>query len=609
MEELVAKIREAEALALRLKERELKKEIKKPPPPTSKKKEEFPEHGDWLDAFRRNLGALDRRLVVLSLFDGIGGTWAALDRLEVRYKGYSSEINPYAARVLKAKFPNVTHLGDVKDIRRGDIEEEIDLVVGGFPCQDLTSMGKRDGLHGFRSRLFFDMLRILHLFRPRWFLVENVASMTWIDREEISKYLNCLPIEIDSQDLTASKRKRLYWTNIPHPEKLPDVRNHASNLLQHALDDATALEEKIGCVMTCNYYVGGFGQLQRVFDRKDEVLRYVTVTELEKVMGFPAGHTDIDFGNLDDFVPFASEQTPKRKCKLDDKAKTIRWNLIGNSFSVSVISYMLSPLMLPSTWEAHVIYNFSPKFRESECAVLETGELWALYNTRSQPSWYAVILSRSGDRFDTLQSKKKKKGLQIHVCFLELDTGFLAANDDQWSPIRGTGQYNRIDKADLQTSWVTFSHRMTTFKKLGDSYFIYPGENEVWAVFDRDSSRPTLYYVLVLTTEIDWNLVTRTPSGVEGFASRCRLLQQTSASDIFRLTGTEVAFKDLAQFCFKVPYYFKGEGSVFKLELSKTGKYLNHKVGRKRRRKKGGSDEEEEDESESDEMEEQEQGS
>ncbi|EFJ27383.1 hypothetical protein SELMODRAFT_84499, partial [Selaginella moellendorffii] len=78
------------------------------------------------------------------------------------------------------------------------------------------------------------------------FLVENVASMTWIDREEISKYLNCLPIEIDSQDLTASKRKRLYWTNIPHPEKLPDVRNHASNLLQHALDDATALEEKIG---------------------------------------------------------------------------------------------------------------------------------------------------------------------------------------------------------------------------------------------------------------------------------------------------------------------------------------------------------------------------
>lgn len=81
------------------------------------------------------------------------------------------------------------------------------------------------------------------------FLVENVASMTWIDREEISKYLKVQPLELDSIELTPSRRKRLYWTNIPHPSRLPRVREHPSTFVQSCLHNAIALEEKTGVLL------------------------------------------------------------------------------------------------------------------------------------------------------------------------------------------------------------------------------------------------------------------------------------------------------------------------------------------------------------------------
>lgn len=81
------------------------------------------------------------------------------------------------------------------------------------------------------------------------FLVENVASMTWIDREEISKYLRVQPLELDSIELTPSRRKRLYWTNIPHTSRLPRVREHPSTFVQSCLHNAIALEEKTGVLL------------------------------------------------------------------------------------------------------------------------------------------------------------------------------------------------------------------------------------------------------------------------------------------------------------------------------------------------------------------------
>jgi hypothetical protein len=77
--------------------------------------------------------------------------------------------------------------------------------------------------------------------------------MTWIDRDEISKYLGVQPIELDSIELSPTRRRRLYWTNIPHPARLPRVKDHPSTFVQSCLHDAIALEEKTGVTFSFTF--------------------------------------------------------------------------------------------------------------------------------------------------------------------------------------------------------------------------------------------------------------------------------------------------------------------------------------------------------------------
>jgi len=84
------------------------------------------------------------------------------------------EIEPYSRRVLHKRWPDVTCYGDVRTFR--DIPR-VDLICGGFPCQDLSFAGKRAGIEGDRSGLWFEYARILRDARPRWVLIENVPGL------------------------------------------------------------------------------------------------------------------------------------------------------------------------------------------------------------------------------------------------------------------------------------------------------------------------------------------------------------------------------------------------------------------------------------------------
>ncbi|KAJ7533287.1 hypothetical protein O6H91_13G040900 [Diphasiastrum complanatum] len=570
---------------------------------------------DWLQALRQKATYhASRPLVVLSLFDGIGGVWAALNLLGIPFSGYSCEINHYAVQVVRARYPTVKHLGNIMDLNRDIINEQVDLVVGGFPCQDLSRMGKKAGLHGHQSKLFFEMLRVLHIIRPKWFLAENVSSMTWVDRDEISKYLKCNPIEIDSQELTPSKRRRLYWTNILHPNKLPKVREHISTSLQSVLEDATATEAKIGCILASNHYPGGKCQLQRVLDNSKNVLRCINLSELERIMGFTSGHTDIEFKDIskqetpshvssadaDEFT--IDKQTKKGQDELLKIYRKIRWSLLGNSFSVQVISYLLSPLLDNMVWEGIQSFPFSEKVREIECSVMDVGEVWAVYNEHERPNWYAVILQRSGGRFSASARNGKKRLLKIEVQFLEMAYDYLVGELDAWSPLRGTGRYRLSQRTDIQDSWVSVSHRITGYSKLKRGYFVYPSKNEVWAIYQRGSERPTPLFVYVLEMKLDWNKLESTKPGKEGFKARCQLMQQTVQAETYRCTTKELEYTDLSYFSFKVPFYYVEEYGLFKLELSNKGRMSvteDHRTRNMKKRRKYGesSDEEVEDES------------
>lgn len=173
---------------------------------------------------------------VLSLFDGISCGMVALERAGIpveRYVAY--EIDKYAIQISKKNYPQIEHCGDVT---KADFTQYkgFDLLIGGSPCQDLCSMGTRKGLAGEKSGLFFEFARALKEVNPKYFLLENNASMTKENEEIITKIMGVEPIMINSADFTAQNRKRLYWTNMPVAEW------QVQNVL--LMDVAQSVEEK-----------------------------------------------------------------------------------------------------------------------------------------------------------------------------------------------------------------------------------------------------------------------------------------------------------------------------------------------------------------------------
>lgn len=173
---------------------------------------------------------------VLSLFDGISCGMVALERANIpveRYVAY--EIDKYAIQISKKNYPQIEHCGDVTTADFTQYKG-FDLLIGGSPCQDLCSMGSHKGLAGEKSGLFFEFERALKESNPKYFLLENNASMTKENEEIITKIMGVEPIMINSVDFTAQNRKRLYWTNIPIEEW------EIQNVL--LLDIAQNIEEK-----------------------------------------------------------------------------------------------------------------------------------------------------------------------------------------------------------------------------------------------------------------------------------------------------------------------------------------------------------------------------
>ena len=154
-------------------------------------------------------------LTVLSLFDGISCGRVALQRANIPVdKYYASEIDKYAIQVTQKNWPDTIQLGDVKNVWARNLPK-IDLLIGGSPCQDLSvAKNGRKGLKGSRSSLFWHYVRILRTCKPKWFLLENVASMKEQDKNTISKILGVQPIKINSSLVSAQERERYYWTNI-----------------------------------------------------------------------------------------------------------------------------------------------------------------------------------------------------------------------------------------------------------------------------------------------------------------------------------------------------------------------------------------------------------
>ena len=157
---------------------------------------------------------------VLSLFDGISCARVALERAGHTVDTYyASEVEVNAIKVAQKNHPDIIQLGSVV----GLAPPECDLLIGGSPCQDLSIAKKgRKGLDGDRSGLFWEWVRVWKEAKPKWWVLENVASMPKKDRDIISKELGVEPVMFNASLVSAQSRKRLFWTNIPFT--LPEDR-------------------------------------------------------------------------------------------------------------------------------------------------------------------------------------------------------------------------------------------------------------------------------------------------------------------------------------------------------------------------------------------------
>lgn len=120
-------------------------------------------------------------ITAVSLFAGVGGFDLALERAGVKVVA-SVEIDKHARSVLEKRFPNTKLFNDVKEVTGNDLRSagfvpDRGILVGGFPCQDLSVAGKRAGLDGARSGLYWEIIRIIDETQVEWVLLENVPGL------------------------------------------------------------------------------------------------------------------------------------------------------------------------------------------------------------------------------------------------------------------------------------------------------------------------------------------------------------------------------------------------------------------------------------------------
>lgn len=153
-------------------------------------------------------------LTVGSLFAGIGGFDLGLERAGMR-SVWQSEIDPYCQRVLAKHWPDVLRVPDVRDVGQGSVPW-VDVICGGFPCQDISVAGRGAGIRGEKSGLWSEMFRVVDELRPRYLVVENVAALVSRGLDVVLSDLASIGFDAEwdclrASDFGAPHRRERFW--------------------------------------------------------------------------------------------------------------------------------------------------------------------------------------------------------------------------------------------------------------------------------------------------------------------------------------------------------------------------------------------------------------
>ncbi len=164
---------------------------------------------------------------VLDLFSGIGGFSLGLERTGGFETVAFCEIDKAAQQVLRKHWPHVPIYEDVSSLSAKDIDGPIDVICGGFPCQDISLAGRGAGLAGARSGLWFQFHRLISELRPQWVLIENVALLRSRGLDEVLRSLAQIGYDAEWNCISAANigaphlRERLWIVAYPNNDGQP----------------------------------------------------------------------------------------------------------------------------------------------------------------------------------------------------------------------------------------------------------------------------------------------------------------------------------------------------------------------------------------------------
>ncbi len=244
---------------------------------------------------------------------------------------YASEIDEYAIAVTQSNFPNTKQLGDIVDLvseeglsvgirGKGFLEsvDNIDLLIGGSPCQDLSIAKKnREGLSGARSGLFWKYVYMRNYIKPKYFILENVASMPKEAKEIISEALGVQPIMINASLVSAQNRKRLFWVGKWNGEKYEQVEMSQPEdrdiLLKDILESGDSDRLKSYCI-DANYWKGT--SLEHYLKKGVRQIVMLTETRTEEAK-------QIRKENMKNGIDYSPRRAKELIPRKDEKANTI----------------------------------------------------------------------------------------------------------------------------------------------------------------------------------------------------------------------------------------------------------------------------------------------
>lgn len=270
---------------------------------------------------------------VLSLFDGMSCGMIALERAEIKFDNYyASEIDKHAIKVSESNYPNIIRLGDVIEWPKWDLPE-IDLLIGGSPCQGFSFAGKQLNFDDPRSQLFFEYVKILKEYKPSYFLLENV-KMSKKSEKIISEMLGVEPFLIKSEFFSAQLRDRLYWTNIPIDLDIEYKDIKLKDIIEYGYVD----REKSYCI-DANYFKGG--NPKSYFEKSRRQLVFKSEEDYNSIL---RGEENKNYRKLTPLECERLQNLPENYTMVPGVSNTQRYKMIGNGWTVDVISHILKGL-------------------------------------------------------------------------------------------------------------------------------------------------------------------------------------------------------------------------------------------------------------------------